>query len=241
MDCKEARTLLDAFADGELDLRANIDLQEHLRSCSECARSLDGVRDVKRALKAVGYYRAPTALEAEVASKFGAKRRIGWSLVAWAACVLLAGLIGWSVGRNAPGGSDVLTGQLLSSHLRALTAGHLADVISSDKHTVKPWFNGKIDYSPPVNDFKPEGFPLLGGRLEVLNGRRVAALAYGRAKHIISLYVVPAGLLDAASPPADEDGFNFRHWRESGFDYWAISDLNPQELVQFESLERTAR
>ena len=124
---------------------------------------------------------------------------------------------------------------MVSSHVRALMADHLADVISTDKHTVKPWFNGKVDFSPPVNDFASQGFPLTGGRLEYLDGKRVAVLVYGRQKHIIDVYVSPSSETFGVSE-GSINGYNTLHWAGNQFEFWAVSDLNTAELNQFVAL-----
>jgi len=152
-----------------------------------------------------------------------------------AASIVLAVGIGWILGRNSLVRTEGST--LLASHVRAMMSDHLTDVLSSDRHTVKPWFNGKIDFSPTVNDFTQAGFPLIGGRLEYLEGNRVAVLVYKRAKHVIDLYVAPlAGGLPTSN--LTERGFNEVHWASGGFEYWAISDVNQQDLNQFVELVR---
>ena len=117
--------------------------------------------------------------------------------------------------------------------------GHLMDVISTDQHTVKPWFNGRVDFSPPVNDFAADGFRLVGGRLDYLDGRPVAALVYQRRKHIVNVFVWPAadGSQSAVEITA-HDGYNLLHWRRGGMNYWMASDLNAQEMGDFARLLR---
>jgi len=239
LECKNAKLLLDAYSDGELDLQSSLQLQEHLRTCADCGRVLDSIRDSKRALKSAPYFRASDKLRESVAKRYGVPKRLNqrqWVWATMAASLLLAGFIGWSIGHASASPGNGFAEQLLSDHLKSLVDGHLADVLSSDKHTVKPWFDGKLDYSVPVSDFKSQGFPLLGGRLDFLNGKRVAALAFGRAKHIISVYVVPDTEVGGASSAPALSGYNVLHWARGGFDFWAISDLNVDELRQFENL-----
>jgi anti-sigma factor RsiW len=136
-------------------------------------------------------------------------------------------------------GADVVAREVLTSHLRSLMPGHLMDVVSTDQHTVKPWFDGRIDFSPPVNDFAADGFRLVGGRLDYLAGRPVAALVYQRRKHIVNVFVWPAadGSQSAVESTA-HDGYNLLHWRRGGMNYWMASDLNAQEMGDFARLLR---
>ena len=139
---------------------------------------------------------------------------------------------------------ELLAQELVSNHVRSLLLGgsHLTDVLSSDQHTVKPWFDGKVDFAPPVKDFSSQGFPLIGGRLEYLNNRAVAALIYQRQKHYINLYIWPAEQSNATSEVGTKrQGYNLLHWTNSGMTYWAISDLNGVELHEFARLVQEAQ
>jgi anti-sigma factor RsiW len=127
-----------------------------------------------------------------------------------------------------------ITNEFVSAHLRSLQAGHLIDVETSDQHTVKPWFNGKLDVAPPVVDLTAEGFTLIGGRLDYIDGEPVASIVYQRRKHVINLFVAQQiGEAGGGPRTAILQGFNVRHWRERGLDYWAISDIAPEELDEF--------
>jgi anti-sigma factor RsiW len=134
-----------------------------------------------------------------------------------------------------------LTDSVIASHIRALQPGHLMDIVSTDQHTVKPWFNGRLDYSPPVKDLASEGFPLVGGRLDYLDGRPVAALAYRRAQHVIDLYVWPSGRgIAAPSGGGEHNGYNYVRWSQNGMEFWAVSDVNQAELGEFAERWRAA-
>jgi anti-sigma factor RsiW len=160
-----------------------------------------------------------------------------WSWVAIAASILLCTSVAWNLFllRSRPAEPDLLADNLLSSHVRSLIGTHLVDVPSSDQHTVKPWFDGKLSFSPDVKDLTSQGFPLLGGRIEYIANRPVAALVFGRRKHIINLFTWPA----ASAPDAgswSRQGYNMVHWKQGEMAYWAIADISIQELQQFRDL-----
>jgi anti-sigma factor RsiW len=135
---------------------------------------------------------------------------------------------------RGPSTQEILAQQVLSSHIRSLMPQHLTDVSSSDQHTVKPWFNGRLDFSPPVADFAKEGFPLVGGRLDYVDNRPVAALVYGRRKHFINVFVWPsASKIDAGTKDMTLQGYNLVQWTKSGMTYWVVSDLSKSELDEF--------
>jgi anti-sigma factor RsiW len=215
------------------------------------------------------YYRAPEGLKnrihvglsgnqaqgsankpeaAKVTSWPSLQTRWGRSMTWAAAVAALAGLaviISTLVSKSSrPSQQDLLAEEVVSSHIRSLMPNHLTDVASSDQHTVKPWFDGRIDFSPSVVDLARQGFPLVGGRLDYLGGQPVAALVYQRRKHFINVFTWPrdASAGDSASPvevPAHQ-GYNVFHWTKSGMVYWAVSDLNAQELETFAELLRNA-
>ncbi len=130
---------------------------------------------------------------------------------------------------------------VVSNHIRSLMVSHLADVVSTDQHTVKPWFNGKLDFAPQVQDFAADGFPLIGGRIDVVSDQPVAALVYRRNKHYINLFVWPSTTVSAPEVAASQRGYNVIHWTESGMNYWAISDVNRGALEDFVKLTRSGR
>lgn len=247
MDCSLTQTLLDAYLDGELDALRNSEVEDHLHGCPRCAQSCDESQVVRRALKGDSvYFKAPDDLRKSVRSAVRqaakAEKSPGWFSSSWfrmavpaaAAVVVLLVMLPFT---RAPSSDKRLTEETITNHVRSLMADHLADVASTDEHTVKPWFNGKLDFSPPVSDLAEEGFPLIGGRLDYLNRRPVAALVYRRDKHVINVFVWPAG--DAVEQPKElttEQGYHVLHWISSGMNFWIVSDLEPTQLRQFAAL-----
>jgi mycothiol system anti-sigma-R factor len=249
MRCDEVRPRLEAYIDGELAEAERGRLREHLADCSECgpeAAALDRLRDdIRRSAPA---YRAPEALRSQirfalrreaVASTRVAKLAPGW--LAYAASILLAVAVG-------SGGTLLITGErqedavaneLIDSHLRSLLGSHLTDVASSDQHTVKPWFAGRSDVSPPAVDLAAEGFPLVGGRLDLIAGKPVPALVYRRREHVINVFVLPASRGDLAKT-LSRRGYSLRHWDEGDLGFWAVSDAAAPELSEFERVFREA-
>ncbi len=257
MDCRDVQHLLHPYADGELDLVRHLQVEHHLAECASCTERQLGLRLLRDAIASAPlYYRAPGALRARLRASPGplpaALARPGrrWPsavLAATAAGVALLAVASLSamVFGSRPGASaeDRLAEQVLVGHVRSLQVAHLTDVASSDRHEVKPWFRGKLDFSPPVPDLSAGGYPLAGGRLDYLADRPVAALVYHRRQHVINLFAWPAA--DDGERPVrsvGRRGFHVRYWQRSGMEYWAVSDLNDQEFDEFVSLfqEQTA-
>jgi anti-sigma factor RsiW len=248
VDCEESRRLLAGYLDGEFDLRTQAEIASHLSGCANCSREFQSQQSLHRALAAGSLrYEAPSwlrdhvrkaALEAAPASKAVKVRASGaaWRWLALATSSALVFLAVWNIVRDLrPPARNTLADQIVSSHIRSLMLNHATDVLSSDQHTVKPWFDGKLDYSPPVPDLTAEGFPLIGGRLDYVSGRAVAALVYQRRKHIISVYVLP-GALPVSQSPLTQNGYNVIGWTANGMTFWAVSDVNREELSQFVSI-----
>jgi anti-sigma factor RsiW len=246
MKCASASELIDAYVDNELDANRTAEVREHLATCPDCAElklRLDALRTDIRAQ--APYFQAPAHLQTRVLSAVrqsataqAPRRQLRSSWLAIAASLLLAlSLVGnvWLL-RSRQGGRDVITQAVLSSHVRSLIGTHLLDVPSSDRHTVKPWFNGKLDFAPDVKDFADRGFPLIGGRIEYLDNRPVAALVYQRRQHVINVFTWPSPSGDVRQDVRTENGYNLIRWAKGGMIYWAVSDLQRSELEQFVSL-----
>ena len=244
------------YLDGELGLARSLEVEQHMHDCKICARSYRSQTTLRSALKNDSlYYSAPGNLNKRIQSSLrkeakteASPRWFGWrwlSVGASLAFVLLIGVVVWrSVPRSIrPSGDELLTREVVSDHVRSLQMpGHLTDVLSSDQHTVKPWFDGKVDFAPPVKDFAGQDFRLYGGRLEYLNNRPVATLIYQRRLHYINLFVWPAEPAGSTDEIAiQRQGYNLIHWTASGMNYWAISDLNGVELHEFVRLVQQAQ
>jgi anti-sigma factor RsiW len=228
MKCRDAAPLLNAYLDGELDLVRTLDLESHVRDCAPCAALLESQKELAQAIADAPYYRAGPALRARLESSPEPVWRRPAAWLALAATVVVALL---AIGRQSPSGE--LGQQVVQAHLRSLRAGHLVDVAAAGRHTVRPWFAGKLDYALDVEDISGRGFVLAGGRLDSLNGRTVAVLVYQRGPHLINVFVWPAGGPADRSPEgAHTRGFNLVNWRADGMEWWAISDLGLGELEE---------
>jgi anti-sigma factor RsiW len=243
--CPETQTLIHGYVDGELDLMKSLEIEQHLQACPACAQAHASVQEVRAAVQNGSlYFQTPPGLAKHVQSSLRgashADRTPGLSprrLLAVAASLAVLTTGGWGLLRAlSTRSADVfLTHELIASHVRSqMLPSHQFDVASSDAHTVKPWFEGKLDFSPPVKDLVAEGFPLVGGRLDYLHDRAVAALVYQRRKHSINLFIWPSSPGDQAAPKtATRQGFHILQWTGSGMTFWAVSDLNEDELQEF--------
>jgi anti-sigma factor RsiW len=242
MNCQEARPLLHPFVDNELDVLRHVEIEEHVKGCPACAEQHQSLHALRAALSAPAlYYRAPAALAARLnlgAQPLTQERRnrtmplvarvAALSSLATAAAILLFLSL-----RDRQSAVDRVADAVVTSHIRSLQVGHLTDVVSSDQHTVKPWFRGKLDFSPAVPDFSSQGYVLSGGRLDYLADRTVAAIVYQCRAHFINLFLWLGVGQDAAVRAFSRQGYHIRHWQHGGMDYWAISDVNDRDLDQF--------
>ena len=242
MSCELVERDLDAYLDRELDAEASAALREHVRTCAACRRQLAQRETLSRLVRRAPYYSAPDRLRARVLAQStrstSVRRVLPWAAAAVLVLSVGAGITLW---RSAANHGDAIADEVVNSHVRSLMANHLFDVQSTDLHTVKPWFLGKLDFSPLVVDLASNGFPLVGGRLDYVGGRPVAALVYQRQKHAINVFVAPAGGDSSAQDLVlTVRGFNLRHWIQNGMSFWAVSDLNSAELGEFTSALRAS-
>ena len=257
MDCQEAKRLLQADVDGELDAAGSARLAAHVADCAECQAERAALHDLKQALRQGQTHAAPEALRrriklaiedtarkeaAEAAAKAPLKKapfKLSW---AWlnggvAGVGTLAFAFMFTLYLSRPTDVDLLEQDVISGHARSMMVTHLADVASTDQHTVKPWFAGKLDFAPNVADFTTQGYPLVGGRLDYVDRHNVAAIVYHHRLHTINLYEWPER--DHTAAPAlsvSREGYQLLHWNENGMQYWLVSDMNAQELNEFKDL-----
>jgi anti-sigma factor RsiW len=242
MTCHEVAERLDAYVDGELD---RVDAQlvsDHVESCAVCRTLVEEREALRHLVRGLPYHRASPELQAAVYSAAVApkprRRVLAWAVAA--AVVLLAvgigGLNRWRSDREM----TTLAEAVVDRHVSALAAARLIDVPSSDQHTVKPWFQGKLEFSPPVPDLSADGFVLLGGRTDRIDGRTVAALVYQRRLHVITVFVWPSDGHLATSDARTVRGFHERHWSADGMSIWAVSDVNTSDLEAFRQAFQTA-
>ena len=264
MSCKLTARFVPGYLDGELDLARTIDMETHLQSCADCSRELERQQALRAALKSSSLaYAAPAALRekiqvslraeapANVPAAAAQRAPAAWNpfaVLRWAGAFAVLALCVVTAWQFVPGvrglaRNDAMVAEVLDSHVRSLEANHLMDVPSTDQHTVKPWFDGKLDFSPPVEDLASDGFPLVGGRLDYLEGRQVAALVYQRRKHVINVFVWPAAAgSNTLQNSETRQGYNMTRWSSGGFKFWAVSDVSAGDLAEFVRLlqSRTA-
>jgi anti-sigma factor RsiW len=236
VDCILHQHLLDAYLDGELAFERTLEVEAHLASCTICSSEVQGWKDSRAALQGSNlYYRAPAHLEANLRKLIPQTRKQQtpwfqqsiWALggAAFATSVLAISFVVMRPAARSP------YQDMVASHIRSLMSNRLMDVVSTDQHTVKPWFDGKLDFAPPVQDFAADGYPLAGGRLDYVDDQKVAVLVYQRALHIINVYVWPAKEKETGEAGSQTiQGYNIVSWRQNGFEFCAVSDLNTAEL-----------
>jgi len=240
MTCDEAEILLHALIDGELDAGHAREVEDHIAGCPRCAAALAGWRELSKAVADADLrYTAPSALRRRIEASLPqaqaqpSRRAVlrGFAMGSAVSAIAATGLIA-IVLRNDD--QSRITSEIVSAHLRSLQAGHLTDVLSTDQHTVKPWFNGRLDVAPPVIDLTAQGFTLIGGRLDYIDARPVGAIVYRRRLHVINLFVAQTASTESRAARTETfQGFNVRNWSEGGLNYWAVSDIAADELAEF--------
>lgn len=250
MGCDYSSTLLHAYLDGEVDAARAAEFERHLEGCRECTSTLGVGESLRSSMQRAQLYEtAPAELRRKVYSATKAPTGMPrlssvplWRWLAVAATAVVVTAIAWlaipRLRNDSSQASPVTAAEMIDAHIRSLQPGHLTDVTSTDQHTVKPWFDGKLDFIPPVHDFMDEGFPLIGGRLDVLGERNVAAVVYGRRKHFINVFVWPTKEPDTTTVhgPGSRQGYQWVHWRHQGMEYCAVSDVNGQDLHELAQL-----
>jgi anti-sigma factor RsiW len=250
MTCDETQILLHALMDGELDAGHAREVEEHIAGCAACAAELAAYREMSQAIATADRrYTAPLALRRRIEASLPqpqtqapSRRAVlrGFAMGSAVSAMAATGLVA-IVLRNDD--QQRIDSEIVSAHLRSLQAGHLTDVISTDQHTVKPWFNGKLDVSPPVIDLTAQGFTLIGGRLDYVDARAIAAIVYRRRAHVINLFVAQTSNTEHHAAKIEAiQGFNIRRWSDRGLNYWAVSDVGADELAEFgEKFESATR
>jgi anti-sigma factor RsiW len=242
MTCKETKDLLNAYVDGELDSASSLGVETHMRACASCLGEVENLHGLASAIETGSLrFKAPAHLKKRVqgavraANPQSASLLFSWRWASMAASVVLVAALTWTATTHWTRSSDetLLVNDIISSHVRSMMANHATDVASSDQHTVKPWFSGKLDYSPPTKDLTEQGFRLIGGRLDYLDNRPVAALVYQRSQHFINLFVWPSDITATGTEKElARQGYNLIHWNQSGMTWWLISELNRPELKE---------
>jgi anti-sigma factor (TIGR02949 family) len=240
--CLDAVRLLDAYVDDELDPDERARFRAHADACQRCGRAVDRRIELQGAIRSLEYHAAPERLRAAVtATARGSRQRIRFALAAAAAVILVAAAGGAMWITQMRTATSAIAASLVADHVHALQTSRVIDVRSSDQHTVKPWFLGKIDFAPPVADLSAAGFPLLGGRLASIDGRAVAALVYQRRLHPITVFIWPESDVRARMTDVETvRGFNVRHWTADAMSFWAVTDANPADLQALELAIRRA-
>jgi|SRR5579872_2028803 len=248
MSCHEIQAFIDGFVDGEFDLADSSELDRHMHECLDCRALYEGRIQIRSAIRAGSLgFTAPSALRTRVHASMTSidnvesRRQPNRLLVPWvtiAAVFMIAILVGIRWLSFTP---NTERAEVVDSHIRSLMVNHIVDVASTDQHTVKPWFAGKLDFSPPVGDFTSEGFTLVGGRLEYINHHPVAAIVYRRNQHIVNAFIWPVRSNSSGFTRAFDQGYYICETNHAGLYYYIVSDLNADELTKLAALLTRAR
>jgi anti-sigma factor RsiW len=249
MTCADVEPLIGAYVDGELDLERSVELEAHIAGCPVCTARVASLRSLSAAVRTAPYFSAPPGLVSSVravsapsspvrSASSRAGRLFPW-LVAAASVAIAVASVSSLVIRRQTMSFESTRQAVVASHVRSLMGEHLTDVTSTDRHTVKPWFAGRLDFSPVVVDLAADGFPLSGGRLDYVEGHAAAALVYKRGGHVINVFVWPVADADRAlQQSSDPRGYHLFSWTRHQTTWWVVSDLGAAELADFASKVR---
>jgi anti-sigma factor RsiW len=248
VSCDLTQSVLHGYIDGELDAARSAEFERHLPSCPECVAALEAQESLRASVHRAGLYeRAPEAFRRKLHAEFGTPEPIripaassspSWRWLAVAAAVLLVVFLSWRLtpGLRESSAEATYASAFIDAHLRSLQPGHLEDVVSTDQHTVKPWFDGRLDFAPPVRDLASDGYPLQGGRLDIVHGRTVAVLVYARRKHLINVFIWPTTERDSPPQSGSQLGYQWVDWRKGGMELCAVSDVSATDLGALQGL-----
>jgi len=244
MDCEQIQTNIESYLDGELTLSDRREFECHVSECKDCSHKLESLRSIQKMIRNTGYSDTPSTLKQNIQNQLRNYTGEEANNAAWLRWLGFGGgafatgsFVTWMVMSFlfvAPL-PITLTDEIISSHVHSLMVDHMTDVKSSDQHTVKPWFNGRVDYAPPVKNIEKSGFELLGGRLDYIQGKATAAIVHKRRAHIINTFISKNNDRDINTEPEliQRQGYNIFFWKNNALDYWVISDLNKKELSEF--------
>ncbi len=251
MNCDESKVLLHGYLDGELDPAGSLTFEAHLASCKDCGKEVPKYKDLGAAVRNTAeYFTAPQDLRSTIVSQlrpspgkaaWRPSRLPVWQVLVGAVAALLIATVGLNTILVHRSAESFIAQEVVASHARSLMANHLFDVVSTDRHTVKPWLDKNLDFAPVVVDFAKQEFALAGGRLDYLDHHQVAALVYRHRQHIVNVFIWPAADVGDLAPQwIVQQGYNIAHWTESGMNYWVISDADRSGLNDFVGLLRGA-
>jgi anti-sigma factor RsiW len=243
MNCEFARTTVHAYFDGELDAVRSADFESHAEICQECQAELKAIGTLHTRLQESDLFEEASPqlvdrIRKQIAQETNQRPlkmlniRRAFLMPTFGALAGAAAVLAVFLFLPLHNGSTQITAELIDAHVRSLQPGHLTDVLSTDQHTVKPWFDGKLDFSPPVRDFADRGFPLRGGRLDVIHGRATAALVYGRGKHLVSVFIWPTNEPNEAPRAGSRQGYHWVEWRQGGMELCMVSDVAASDLEE---------
>lgn len=252
MDCNICESQIESYIDSELTLSDKRDFDDHIGDCSHCSSKLKSAHAIQNLTQSASYKNTPPALKLNIQNKlrdYTGEEEKKSNIINWFGIITGSALTGalatWvmlTFVLVSPMQMQVAN-EVVASHVRSLMVDHVIDIKTDDRHTVKPWFNGKVDFSPTVKDLKDSGFELLGGRLDYLQEKNTSVVIYKRREHIINTFISKSENSSVTTFAGDMSfkGYNLIHWSSNGLDYWVVSDLNMTELKLFSKLSKKSR